>query len=89
MNTQILWNPEEGRCEKCGRKSDHIRMFTSGCSKTCFCKKCWEEFVEEECKVPSGQWKSAVRKDWSEDVALELVFDEDADGATQGAGSWN
>lgn len=88
MNTQILWNPEKGRCDKCGGRSDHTRLFTSAESKTCFCKACWEEFVEE-CNVPSGQWKRAVRNDWSSDVALELVFDEDSDGTAQGSGRWN
>ena len=88
MNTQILWNPEKGRCDKCGRKSNHTRLFTSADSKTCFCKVCWDEYVEE-CNVPSGQWKSAVRNDWSSDVALELVFDEDPDGAPQGDRHWN
>jgi hypothetical protein len=88
MNTQILWNPERGRCDECGRKSDHTRLFTSAESKTCFCKGCWEKYIEE-CNVPSGQWKRSVRNDWSSDVALELVFDEDADGTAQGVGHWN
>lgn len=87
MNTQILWNPEEGRCSECGGKSRHIRMYTADGRKTAFCKGCWDEYVEG-CNVPSGQWKRAVRQDWSEDVALELVFDEEIDGTAQGA-NWN
>lgn len=88
MTTQILWNPEKGHCDRCGRSCEHTRRFTANGQSTHFCSICWDIYVEE-CNVPSGQWKRAVRKDWSADVALELVFDEEADGTAPDPGRWN
>lgn len=75
MNTQILWHPEKGCCDRCGRRSDHTRMFTSGGQKTCFCKRCWESFVEEN-QNPPGEWSRTILSSWKEDTALELEFSE-------------
>jgi hypothetical protein len=85
MNTQILWNPERGRCDRCGRKSEHTRLFTSAESKTCFCKKCWEDYVAENRTEP-GEWSKTVAASWKEDTALCLEFSEPASGRFQ---VWN
>ncbi len=79
MNTQILWSPEKGRCDKCGRKSDHTRLFTSEGHKTCFCKRCWEQYVEENKNEP-GEWSKDISSAWTEDTDLCLEFTEPPSG---------